>query len=1106
MTLLCQRYRYFPIHFLAFIGFCLLLSARVSGQTSYGTIAGSVTEATGSAVVNAQITITSKQTGESRVVIAAGNGSFRLEALLPGTYKVEASAAGFATWTIDGVGVNASVTTSVNPILQVGSTTTTVSVIAEQQLLQTETGEVSSTVTNKDISNLPFSSLNPYALALTLPNVTSVTTVGLTNGTRFSVDGLRPRSNNYLIEGQDNNDAGIGGQGLQPENDEAVESVTYLLNSSAPEFGRGGVVSNLIYKNGSNTFHGAVWNRLENSSLDTNDKNNILNGVAKTKYRENIYGFRVGGPVIHDKIFFFVSDQWDAYRATATPGILTLPTSAGYTTLNNFKSNPQIANLLTAYAGLTASSDPTKYPTYHSSIPLGPDPITHVDRGTVAVGGFQRSLSSKSDGQELITKGTFVISDKDRLEARLVRSPYSSPYDVYNFAYQLPNFDTMQNGTAYNAGLTENHIFSTGLLNELRLSYGRIGFLFLPRPEYYSSSLVGPTISISGINGYGIPTSTPQGRFHNTYQLQDGLSWTRGTHSMKFGFDLAQIRVRDAVPFIFYGSYSYVANSGGTAYSALANYMDNYSGYTNATTPSLTKYFGNNIARPTLTNQAYYAQDNWKITSKMALNYGLRYEYFGAPFNYLAYPALSSDLTCFPCGQKQNPRYTNFAPRFGITYALTQKLVVRGGFGIYHDAQFTNMVDNMQASSPNAATPVQYASTSASAGGTTRGLPNWSSYLATLNPKPLPTNSVTSMRANTKNSATYEWNIALEQELPHSMMLTARYASTRGLHLLGLDMVNPTLGTTGARLYTSRGSIAAFSSVGDSNYQGASLQLEHRGQSLSMSLAYTFSKALDDVSETYTSGNFSAYPQFQSILGFPRGLDWGPSAFDHKQRAVLALTYAPKAWNPENIAARAVSKVVNDWQVSTITSLQSGSVYDVHVGIDMNYDSVSNDRPVLANPKAPITSFAVPGSAFFGVSGYCDGSYYYNYVSSSLRACHPVTLDQVHWYAGDYAVNTNKIIGRNASYTPGIFNSDVSVQRSFHYRERHALSVRAEMFNWLNHGNTGIPSFTLMGTGSSYPYPSDSYYSSHGYYTNFGNYPSSVAGNRSVRIYAIYQF
>jgi hypothetical protein len=136
-----------------------------------------------------------------------------------------------------------------------------------------------------------------------------VTTVGLTNGTAFSVNGSRPRENNFLIEGQDNNDAGIEGQGLQPQNQEALQSVTFLISGAAAEFGRGGNVSNLVYNSGTNTFHGAVWDCLFNSSLNATNHSTTYNKGVKSKTRENIYGYRFGGPVLHDKLFFFVSQQ-----------------------------------------------------------------------------------------------------------------------------------------------------------------------------------------------------------------------------------------------------------------------------------------------------------------------------------------------------------------------------------------------------------------------------------------------------------------------------------------------------------------------------------------------------------------------------------------------------------------------------------------------------------------------------------------------------------------------------------------------------------------------------------------------------------------------------
>ncbi|HXC97142.1 MAG TPA: carboxypeptidase regulatory-like domain-containing protein [Edaphobacter sp.] len=1090
---------------------CLFVCPTSLAQTSYGSIAGSITDSTGAAIPNATITIRNTDTGETHVTQSKANGGYLIDAIGTGSYDVTVEAASFSKQVISKVAVQPTTITSVNALLKVGSASTVVEVSSSSEILKTESGEVSESISTKEISDLPVNSLNAFALATTLPGVTTVTTVGLTNGTAFSVNGSRPRENNFLIEGQDDNDAGIEGQGLQPENQEALESVTFLLSGSSSEFGRGGNVSNLVYKSGTNTFHGAVWDRLFNSSLNATNHQTTYNKGVKAKTRENIYGYRFGGPVLHDKLFFFVSQQFDHFRSSSVLSTLIVPTTAGYATLNQYKSNPQIAKLLQAYGGFTGFDAASgKFPSSLRNVALGPDPVTGVDRGTVAYGGNQRIIGNLTNSNEFVTKVDWQALSNDKVQFRFIRSPYLTPTDTGNFPSQLPLFDTNQSGTAYNAGITENHIFNSHMLNELRMSYGRIGFSFGLRPDTLSNPLAtGPTVTINGVQGWGIPTNIPQGRFHNTYQLQDALSITKGSHSMKAGFDIAQVRVRDAVPFVFYGSFSYQLSS---AYSSLGNFMDDFSGTSSAT---LTKNFGNNIARPTLTNQAYYFQDHWKATPSLAVDLGLRYEYYGAPFNYIAYPAVDlNNLACFPttsavsCRVPVKPNYKNFGPRIGFAYTpgASNKTVIRGALGIFYDNVFTNVADNIQASAPNASAPT------VNGVNTGRGTAAWSTQFATLNPNPAPTNSVTSTVPNLRNPLTYQYNLAVERALPWAMSLTAGYIGSRSEHLYSLTYINPLVpGSTTQRVVApTRGPISVHDNSGDGSYNSGTLELERKYRSGAQArIGYTYSKSLDNTSEEYSSGNYSAYPQIEPALGGRRGQDWGPSAFDHKQRAVLSFVYAIPKWHADG-AMKIAGYVVNGFQLSGIVSFQTGSVMNLQTNQDQNGDGIVNDRPVLANKNAPYNSFAVrqidgyptaPGSS---PNVYCDGTYVANGLAKNPSTgandqfCHVVTLDQVHFYMG--AKNTqNTTISRNTGYTPGVLQNDISIQRNFPIHESHSVDFRAEMFNFLNHANTGIPNLLLQST-SNQPVAA-------GYTQGTFNYlPPTATGNRSIRFFLKYSF
>ncbi len=1095
-------------------------SVSVYAQTSYGTVAGSVTDSTAAAIPGATVTLKSLDTGETHIAKTTSSGGYFVESVGTGHYNVSAEAPGFSKTVVANVLVQPSVTTSVNEVLKIGAASDVVEVAAGREILQTESGEVSGNVTGAEIAELPISGLNPTALVLTYPGVTTVTAGSGGNGPNFSVNGSRPRANNYLIEGQDDNDAGLTGQSLHPTNTESFDNVTFLLNGYNAEFGyAGGGISNIVFKSGTNRVHGSIYDRLLNSSLNAIDHNNRLNNnFTKTKFRENIYGGTIGGPILHDKLFLFAAYQQDHYRSSSLLSTLTVPTVNGYAVLNNLKSNPQVANLIAAYGGLQgATAASGAYSSFSKSVPLGPDPVTGIDRGSVEYGGIQRNVGRQTNSSELDLKSDYLPNINDKVQFRYLRTYSLVPLDTGNFPSQLPGFDTNQGGPEQNAGIVYTHIFTPHLLNEARVSFGKIQLVFDLQPATYANPLaIGPTVSINGVTGYGIPTNVPQGRSHDTYQLQDALSYTRGNHTIKFGFDVNQIRVKDNVPFVFYGTISYTtsAASGTTpAYSGLANYIDNYSGYTTSTGQSLSQNFGSPVARPKLTNQNYYAQDHWKASSRLALDIGLRWEYAGAPFNYLANPAtdITNPFASFANRVAENPKYTNFAPRFGFAYQPSNdsKTVIRGAIGMFYDHSFTNIEDNVQASAPNAASPILYGNKSLSP----RGTPNWNQQFSALNKVPTPLNTQTTLSNNLKSPLTYQYNLAIERQLPFGFGLTVGYAGSTAHHLYSLDTLNPVVAATGLRVSTARGLITYFGNDGDSNYSGLQVELEHRyRKSLQFRASYTYSRALDDVSDPYSNGNQSGYPEVEATIPVGptvapafRGRDWGLSAYDHRQRGVGTIVYNTPSFHWDGFKS-VVAHIVNNYTVSAIPSYQSGTVYNVQAGYDVNNDGITNDRPVLTNPNAPINTYSIPASTFYGgpAGTFCDGSYFQNASTKNSvtglndNYCHVVAYNQLHYSFGNTATQNNTI-GRNAGITPGQWNMDAAAERSFKIRESQGISFRAEAFNVLNHANTGVPNFTLYGTSVLPIAP--------GYGRgSFANYASTGAGLRSLRFFLRYAF
>jgi hypothetical protein len=1093
--------------------------AAASAQTSNGTVIGAITDTTGRAIVGATVTIVSADTGAVRSTVTNQEGTFRIESVSPGTYDVSAAATGFETTVNKGLLVPGTTIVSSSLVLQVGKASDKVEVTADNAVLNTDNGQIDGTISEQEINSLPIASLNPYELALTLPGVMNTQQGGFSNGVDFNVGGGRPRANNFLIEGQDNNDAGIQGQGLQPGNDEAVKEVIIIENAYTAEYGHGaGSVSNLIYKNGTNDWHGAVYERLQNSSLDTVDHSEKFFGTNNvTKYRENMPGFRIGGPILHNKVFGFASYQWDFYRTTADLSTLTVPTADGFAVLNKFSSNPRVANLVKAYGGLLGTNcapvDPACTKSTPNAIPLGPDPTTGVDRGTVTMGTVKRNLGASDNAPEIDLKGDYIASQKDTVNLRYIRSRFIAPFDVWNAPGQLPGFDSDQDGASHNAGIVETHVFSPSVVNEFRLSYGRIGFTFgLPASTTSNPLYNQPSVSVSGMTGYGIPGGIPQGRFHNTYQLQDTVSWTHGKHFLKIGEDISDTRVRDEIPFNFYGSISYVSDTkltpnvpvpGGDGtqsvrYSGLANMIDNFGG-----AGSISQNFGSPIAQPRLLSQNYFVQDTYRPISTLSIDLGFRYEYNGAPFNATGtpYPGIDeTTIACFPtaavaCNTKQQPDGSQWGPRTGIAWSPTlfgqHKTVIRSGFGVFYDVVFTNIIDNIQASAPNAASPVVN-SNPASNGN--RGTSNWSSRFSALNPNPLPLNTAEPIANHLLSPRTMHWNLNVEQELPWATTLQLGYVGERGEHLFGNTNLNPyvayyELGTQ--RVIPTRGAIIVRDNSDDSEYTGLWSELDHKfNHQFLFRASYTLGKGMDDGSEIFTTNNQSSY-QF-SRYPTPRGrTDWGPSSYDHRQRLVMSYIWTPAVWHTES-GMKVIGNIVNRWAIAGVTQLQSGSTENVEDGFDVDGDGIGNDRPNLGNPKAPLNTYAVDNAWFTGVSDgtVCSGPTFW-YTSLD---CQPVSRDSVHWIIPGYDQYATKAVSRNSMYGPGFQQWDMNIQRSFKLHENITLDFRGELFNAFNHGNFGIENTTLTSGINT------DAFTNNGTNTFADKYPT-VTGHRHARIF-----
>ena len=1100
-----MRTRLVNVYILLFTFFMAMALATSShAQTSKGTIAGTVIDATGAAVSGATITATSETVGETRTVESGGYGEYRITAILPGNYKVTVTANGFNSVVFDHVEVGASVIKSLDVRMEVSSSLQTVTVEGTGATLQTDSAELSGSITKEEIQQLPIGSLNPISLVLTEPGAVSVSARdNLTNGVAFSVDGLRPRANNFLIDGFDNNDNGIAGQAVQPQNLEAISEVVVQTNSYSAEFGRGGAsITNVIYSGGTNNWHGAGYWRYDGATFNAVTPEQARSGLTSPPaFIENVPGFRLGGPILKNKLFVFGSSQWDRLRGAEQGSQITIPDAAGVATLQSLSGNTQAQVLLNSLGGLVAVGTPFQ-------VPIGNRP--GCPDCSVELATFARSASQISNAYEYVIRADYVATSKDTITGRWLASYNSLTPDLFANPNALPGVDTEQSGPSRSLGLFWAHVINKNLVNEARFTRQTIDFGFDPTAATLKSPFANlPDFEVSdlvGVDFGGIANGFPQDRNHTLYQYQEALSWNRGHHNLKFGTDINHLHIVDGVPFNSRGLVVY--NSGGDCSaiglptcSGLANYLDDFSG----SGGSASIQFGISKVDYTQTQQAYYFQDDWKLRPNITLNYGLRYEYASVPLNALPFPAvdvntaLTDPLTrrVTIAGDKDN-----FGPRFGIAYTPRMmrwlfgdnKTVLRVGFGTFYDTLFANILANSAASIPNVTGGTVIGSI---APATPRGQSVFSGVVPSITPGALsPLDSVTTVDSRLRSPETLQWNTNVERELGGGWIATVAYVGTRGEHLYLNHELNP--GVDGVRLNPDRGGIFARTNNGDSIYHGLQAKLERTFRhGFLFRAGYTFSRAIDNGSEVFVTSGGSTRAQDQFSF---RG-DRGPSAFDRQHRAVFTWVYQVPGTHGDSGAMRAMNFVTNGWEVSGTASFESGAPESIYFGgFDQNGDlSGFNDRPTLGNLAVPINYTSAcrdpNGTCDTGLGFSFDGVHFTDFFSSF--GFDPATGNFTA-SAKDFRylaiIGHNGNIGRNTFYNPGREDWAMAIQREFKIKERQAFLLRMEAFNPFNHPNLG-------GGEDGVPSVSGDILSQE-----FMNKSITSVGGRSVKFYLRYSF
>jgi len=1034
-----------------------LVSSPIYCQTSRGALTGTVTDASAAVVANATVTITQVGTNLERQTKTNEVGIYRFDAVDLGTYTLSVQAAGFVKEDTVGIDIHAANTTKIDVSLKIGGSAEVVTVEAStlEVALQTSEQVRGANLSSHTISNLPLTGLDSLTLAQLLPGVSIMNQSlgGFINqsGTyAFSVNGQRPRGNNFMIDGVENNDISITGPAYTITNPDAIQEVNIQTSNFSAEFGRaGGAVFNQITKSGTNNLHGTA------AYLYTGSAFSSLTHLQRKTFRhsprqvENIPDFTIGGPVVfphlydgHNKTFFFAAAQWDRQFGNITSStVLTLPTDAGVVTLQSLAAQcPQAALYLKALGSLRGGQ---RSGSIDLSAPSAVGSCTNATRSGLSL---ETGLFTRSETHSFLDNNHQIridhrASDKQNMSFRWL---YNSSIDTPSGLNNLPGFDNSNPSKTLTGSFSDTYTINQTWTNEFRFNYGRIGLDFpLLAPDLFHATLA--SYSGLGVTGFGGATNIPQFRFANNWQYQDTMSLLRGKHTFRFGADFLRQLARQHPPFSERGSLAYRAGGGATDFS---NFLDDFGGIGG----SLNRQFGDSVYHPNLFRQSYFFQDSWKTTQNLTLNLGLRYENFGTPVNVFKVAAFTDyDPVNFAAPHKVQPDNNNFAPSVGFAWNPKgsswleramggRKTVWRGGFQVTYDTWFNNLLSNIAGSSPNTLGTTIPSTVAAGP----RGIANYTARFNAIQAAPATALSAQSnlFLEPFKNPYTERWSLGVERELPYGVLTDISYVGSVSHKLFRSIDMNPIVDpTTGTRFRPNVGIRTVRATSANSNYESLQLDLRRRFSSTPVGLvvfvgSYTYSHFLDETSDVFArDASLSPFQSVSQVLGASRHLDYGDSDYD--RRHVGSIGFVWDVRGPQNGLA---GTLIGGWQLSGTAHWQTGFPFTVVNGTDRNGDGqVDADRPDISNPAAPLNTRAVRKSTC--ASGYGN--------PDIARTPCVIDLAAVHFIEGIGGPNA-RTVGRNTLRAPGIDNLDFGIAKKFRFTERTNLEFRTDMLNALN--------------------------------------------------------
>jgi hypothetical protein len=1062
------------------------LVSFASGQTSRGTVTGIVTDPSGSAVPGAAVELKAAATGVVRSTVTNGTGVYRFDAVDLGEHDLTFSAQGFRTSAKRAFTVQAAQILGIDLRLEVGETVQIVEVSENAAQLQTESPVRGGSISNTAAVTLPTYGRNPAMLAIILPGVVEQrqNTAGAET---YSVNGARTRSNNFLIDGTENNDISIGGQAFRVRIPMAVQEVSVQTSNYDAEFGRaGGAVVNSVIRSGSNDVHGWLNYALDVTNDDALTNTQSLDPALQQRGKmypgiEQFYNGGIGGPIRREKTFFFTTWQEQRRRSTAQVQRQTL-SAAGKQRLRELfpaGQNPRADLYLDVVGGVTATAQ-------FGSVVLGRDPVTGIDRGNIETGIGFFSSPQKFEERQSISKVDHHFSDRDIMAVRYGYTKNANPFSNAQF----PGFQTSAFNRYQLAQISETHIFAPVLTNELRLAYNRFVF---DSPIDATNPLAAtmPRYQLIPLDEIGVASMFPQGRVANNYQLQNTVNWVRARHSWRFGFDMLNQRSRQAAPINQRGLLGYSTSTG---YSAFGNFLDDFGG----STGGATRVFGTPIYYPEYFRQQYFVQDRWQVNADLTLTLGLRYENHGTPINSLATPAFTGLFNIDPrtgTGPFDRPNQVkadnnNFSPALGFAYSPSfengllgalfgnKKTVLRSGFNMGYDSFFNNMASTAATSAPNAVSTQTPSRTSAEL---PRGLPEMSRQLP-VTPRALtPRDAQALVAGDLVNPYYMRWSFGIQRELLGRLVFDTAYVGSAGVRLFIEEDRNPTVTPAHLRVLPQgfsslqelqavyphaledrldplQGSRSVRTNGGHSSYHSWQSQLSRRfADNFGLTAAYTWSKMLDNASEIFQYNNT---PQISSVPAAFGGqsLEKAVSLFDRTHKFSIAYTYHLPFLRSQR---GALGRVVGGWSLSGVTIMESGVPYSVASGVDSDGIGGANRADMNPSGRAGVRAQWV-GVSESNSFGYVNPDFF----DTATGKFTPVPIDpREARYIGLPTYGSSSVptgwsprtgtAGRNTERLPGIHNWNVNLRKNVRISESISTEFLTEFYNVFNHPQYG---------------------------------------------------